>query len=108
MFPIAWIGIGFALFFRGRRKQVAYLRRFPPIDSYRTLDTYASWVGNPPDTFRRWWEALYTRHSDPELERLRKEIQHDAHLIPLWMIGFPLVTFGVVALLTVIGLVHPR
>ncbi len=46
------------------------------------------------------------RQSDPELERLRREVVRRALYFYLWWLGFPILVFGVVVLLTVTGVVH--
>lgn len=71
-FSIAWLGPSFFLGFRFHTKQAAYLRRFPPINRYQTLDMYLPWVGNPPGTYRRIKEAMWQRQPDLVLERLRR------------------------------------
>jgi hypothetical protein len=103
-FPVLWVGPTLVLFFRFRKKQVAYLRRFPRIDRYRTLDMYTGY-GDPPGTFRRMWDAQWHRQDDPELERFRREMWRSYGLVAAWMFGFPLLTFATIALLILTG--HP-
>lgn len=87
-------------------KQIEYLRRFPPVDGV-WLDTFTG--GNP---FGRVAQAIRQVFREPqvglELEQLRQESLRRGRLIPLWIFGFPVVTVGVIALLTVIGIVHPH
>ena len=105
VFPILWFGPTIVLFFRFRQKQVAYLRRFPPIDRYQTLDMVTFGVGNPPGTFRRVWDAQWRKQDDPELERLRREMWRRYGLVMLWVFGFPLLTFATLTVLILTS--HP-
>jgi hypothetical protein len=100
VFATLWIVPTVVLFLRFRRKQLAYLRRFPPIDRYQTLDMYTPGIGNPPGTFRRIWDAQWRRQDDPELERLRRELWRRYGLVMLWVFGFPLVAFVASVLVT--------
>jgi hypothetical protein len=103
VFAILWIGPMVFLFLRFRRKQVAYLRRFPPIDRYQTLDMYTPGVGNPSGTYRRLSAAMWRRQEDAELERLQRELCRRYGLVALWIVGIPLVAFVAVVLLTPTG-----
>lgn len=100
VFPVLWIGPTVFLFLRFRRKQVAYLQRFPPIDRYQTLDMYTPGVGNPPGTYRKITQAMWRRQEDPELEQFRREVRRAYGLVALWVLGFPLAAFIAVVLLT--------
>jgi hypothetical protein len=91
------------LFLRFRQKQTVYLRRFPPIDRYQTLDMYTPGVGNPPRTSRRIREALWRRQKEPDLERLRSEMWRSSGLVALWALGVPLVAFIFIILLDLAG-----
>jgi hypothetical protein len=103
VFFILWIGVGIILFFRARAKQVAYLKRFPPVEG---VPLYMVGGGNPFGAqARAIWRAM-RRQPDPELERLRREVWRRFRLYPIWIFGFPLLTGGVVALLIVSGLAH--
>jgi len=108
VFAIGWFGGGIVLYFRFRREQQSYLRRFPPIDRYQTLDMYTPGFGNPPGTSRKIYAAMWQRRDDPELERLRREMWRHYGYVALWIFGFPLLTIDVIALLVVAGLVHPH
>ena len=46
------------------------------------------------------------RQSDPELERLRREVVRRALYFYFWWLGFPILVFGVAALLIATGVVH--
>ena len=107
-FPILWFGGTIVLYFRARKKQVIYLRRFPPVEPYMTLDFYTSLFGAPRGTRRRINEVIFKRQADPELEALRRAMWRRFGLVALWIYGFPLLTFGVAALLALAGLVHPH
>ncbi len=102
-FPILWFGPTIVLFFRFRQKQAAYLRKFPPIDRYQTLDLYTPGGGNPPGTYRRIQEAMWRQQDDPELERLRREMWRRFGLVVLWGAGFPLLTCWAITLLILSG-----
>jgi hypothetical protein len=103
-FPILWFAPTIVLFFRFRKKSVAYLRPFPPIDRYRTLDLYTV-IGDPPGTYRRILDVQLRRQGDPELERLRREMWRSYGLVMLWVFGFPLLTFAALTILILTG--HP-
>jgi hypothetical protein len=113
-FAILWFGPLIVLFFHNQLTYGAYLRQFPP----DTLDTTLPEVRGFLDTFayrrayrersRRIVEAERLAPPVPERERLRKAAVHSGVLLLVWGFGFPLVTCGVVGLLTVVGLVHPR
>src|SRR3989442_1110334 len=74
IFPILWLVPTIVLFLRFRQKQSAYLRRFPPIDRYQTLDMYTAGVGNPPGTFHRICYAQWRKQDDPDLEQVQREL----------------------------------
>jgi len=105
-FPILWFGGTLFLFFRFRQEQVAYLRRFPSMEPHVTLDMYTSLFGSPRGTRRRIYEVMFKHQADPEWEALRRAMWRRFRLVALWGYGFPLLTFGVAALLTVAGLLH--
>ena len=108
-FAILWVGPSIVLYFRFRQKQVAYLRQFPPIDRYRTLDMASPGPGgSPPGTYRRINKAMLQRQTAPERERLRRDMWQRYGFAVLWIFGFPLITVGMVALLIIAGLVHPH
>jgi len=72
LFGLIWAGGTLLLYFTCYASHAAaYLRRFPPIDQYQTLDMYTSGAGNPPGTGRRYYAAIWLPQDDPELERLR-------------------------------------
>ncbi len=90
------------LFIRARAKQREYLRRFPPVAGV-PLDIY--WGGGPQSVTRAIWRVSLQRQSDPELERLRQEMWRRVAYYVLWLGGFPILVFGVLALLILSGLV---
>ena len=101
-FPTLWLGGMFALFFRFRRTQREYLRRFPPVEGV-PLDMY--WGGGPRSVTREIFRVMRQRQDDPELERLRREVWRSYRTVALWGFGFPLICFGVITLLILTG--HP-
>ena len=118
IFPFAvailWIVPPIVLFFHNQLTYGAYMRQFPPgaVDSTLPevrgfLSTFASWRAII-ERSRRIGEAERLAPPDPERERLRKAAMRSGVLLLVWGVGFPLVTCGVVGLLTVAGLVHPR
>jgi hypothetical protein len=108
-FPILWVGGACAQLLRVKHKQGAYLRRFPPDALDTTLPKYSPWVGGYSIGYaRRIGEAERTAQPDLERERRRKEVVRNFILLLLWIFGFPLVTFGIVGILTVVGLLHPH
>jgi hypothetical protein len=106
-FVVAWIVPLFALYFRCRTKQVVYLRRFPPIDQYRTLDVYRVGAGNPPGTFRRINEAMDQPQEEPELERMRREVWRLYRRVMARDVGFPVVMAILVGVLVATCIVPP-
>jgi len=104
VFPVLWFCPTLVLFFRFRKKQIAYLRRFPRIDRYRTLDMYTGF-GDPPGTNRRISDVQVRRQDNPELEQFRREVWRSYALVAAWMFEFPLLTFAAIALLILTS--HP-
>lgn len=67
-----WAVGSITLYFRMRAKQVAYLKRFPPVEG---VPLYMAAGGNPFGAVARTiWRVMLNRHPDPDLERLRQEI----------------------------------
>jgi hypothetical protein len=103
-FAIAWLGGTFALYFRARVKQNAYLRRFE-----HEIPFFA---GDPlfiPASFRAYRatiRVMWEPQSDPALERLRREMWRRLLYAFIWGFGFPLMTFCSIALLTATGYLH--
>src|SRR5260221_623723 len=102
-FVITWLGGTAVLFFRYRAKQRAYLHRFPPVEGV-PLDMYVG--GGPKSVTRAGFRAMWRRQTDPELERLRREVWQHFIYMGIWIYGFPFVVFGAVVLLTATGYVH--
>jgi hypothetical protein len=67
---------------------------------------YTTLYGAPRGTWRRLNEVMLEQQDDPALEALRRAMWRRYALVALWVFGFPLLTIGVAALLTVNGLVH--
>jgi hypothetical protein len=104
-FAIAWFGGAAIPGFRFRAKQRAYLHRFPPGEGV-PLDMYAG-LG-PPSVKSAVVRALNQRQADPELERLRQEMwQYYRRHVVVWIFGFPILCFGVMALVIATGFVRP-
>ncbi len=102
-FAITWFGVEAVLFFRFRAKQRAYLHRFPPVEGV-PLDMYVG--GGPKSVTRAGFRAMWRRQTDPELERLRREVWQHFIYMGIWVYGFPIIVFGAVVLLTATGYVH--
>lgn len=97
VFYIAWMGGTVLLFLRSRAHQVAYLKKFPPVNGV-PLEMFMG--GNPFGAEARAIARVSrTRQSDPELERMRQEMKRRSRHIVYWTFGFPALTIGVVALL---------
>lgn len=97
---IPWFSGMIVLYFRFRAKQREYLRQFPPVDGI-PLDMY---VGGGPPSVRHAILGLMGQHQDSRrLELLRGEMWRRFRVLAIWTIGFPLLAFGIVALLVLIG-----
>lgn len=101
---IAWIVVVIVLYVRTYLKQRAYLRHF--------AHEYPYLAGEPlfdvPRTFRAYREVARLgreRQSDPELERLRREMWRRNRSYIIWLFGFPVLVIGVAALLIATGIV---
>jgi hypothetical protein len=102
-FMITWFVGSVALFIRFLAKQLAYLRRFPPVEGV-PLDSFRG--GNPfGGRSRAIWRTMRQRQSDLELERLRREVWRRYRYFALWVYGFPVLVIGVSALLITTGVV---
>lgn len=103
-FGITWAGVTAILYFRFRAKQRAYLHEFPSVAGV-PLDMFIG--GNPLGAVARAvYQAMWQHQPDPQLERLRHEMWRRYVYIALWVLGFPLLTYGAVALLIVTGYVR--
>ncbi|WIG59187.1 MAG: hypothetical protein OJF49_001934 [Ktedonobacterales bacterium] len=103
-FVISWVGIAITLFLRLRAKQRDYLRRFPPVAGI-PLDMYMG--GNPFGAVNRAiFRVSWRRQADPELEQFRRAVWRRSRALAFWTVGFPLLTFAIVALLILAGYVH--
>jgi hypothetical protein len=89
------------LAFRYRRKHLAYLRRFPPIDGV-PLDMYIVSSYASLKALRSVWN----RPQDPETEELRRALRRRMWHLLLWFLGFPLLVSVVVVTLILTGVVH--
>lgn len=108
-FAILWFGGTIALLFLMKYKHRAYLRQFPPGTFDTTLPEYNPWFGEYSIGYaRRHGAAERTASPDPERERRRVAAIRTFVFLLLWMFGFPLVTWGMVGILIVAGLVHPH
>ena len=104
MLAAIWAAGAVTLYFRTRAKQVAYLKRFPPVEGV-PLDMAVG--GNPFGAISRAiWNAMLNSQTDPELEQLRREIWRRFLNLALWIFGFPLLTFGGAALLIATGVIN--
>jgi hypothetical protein len=104
-FAATWFGGTIILFVRTKVKGNAYLRRFPPVDRYVTLDLYMS--ANPFDPVRRRiGQVMRQRQDNPELEQLRREMWRRFWYCSIWMFGFPAIFAGVSVILILL-LWHP-
>jgi hypothetical protein len=95
---ITWFVVGIALYVRTYLKQRAYLRHF--------AHEYPYLAGEPlfdtPRTFRAYREIdrlMRQRQTDPELERLRREMWQRNRYYLIGIFGFPILVIGVAALL---------
>ena len=89
------------LYFRMRAKQVAYLKRFPLVEG---VPLYMAAGGTPFGAVAGTiWRVMLNRQPDPDLERLRQEIWRRFRYMALWIYGYPVVAFGVAALLITTG-----
>jgi hypothetical protein len=104
VFVAIWFGGMIVLFFRVRAKQVVYLKRFPPVNGV-PLEMFLG--GNPfgPE-IRAINHAMRQHQTDPELERLRREMWRRNRYQIIWTFGFPLLGAGVVAILILTGQIH--
>ena len=98
-----WFAGTIALYVRMRAKQVAYLKRFPPVEG---VPLYMAGGGNPFGAVSRAiWSAMVRHQTDPELEALRREIWRREGYMTLWIFGFPICAVGVTALLIATGVI---
>jgi hypothetical protein len=98
-----WFAGTIALYVRMRAKQVAYLKRFPPVEG---VPLYMTGGGNPFGAVSRAvWSVMVRHQTDPELEALRREIWRRKGYMTLWIFGFPICAVGVTALLITTGVI---
>lgn len=103
LMAIWFIGM-FVLYLRLRAKQVAYLKRFPPVEG---VPLYMAASGNPFGAVARTiWRVMLNRQPDLDLERLRREIWRRFRYMVLWIFGFPLLAIGTAALLILTGMIN--
>jgi hypothetical protein len=102
-FAIVWVGVCFALLWRYRAQQRAYLHQFPPVEGV-PLEMYLGF--GPPSVRHGVFRALNQRQADPELERLCQEMWRRYRHFLMWWLGFPLLVVGVVVILILTGIVH--
>lgn len=112
-FAILWFGGTFALIIYQRMKFNAYIHQLPPgtfVLPPEELRLRYNLKGNlwSQEHARRLGEAERIAPPDSARERLRRAAGWSGILIFVWGFGFPLVTFAVIGLLTVAGLVHPH
>jgi hypothetical protein len=99
-----WVVGMIALYLRLRAKQVAYLKRFPPVEG---VPLYMAGGGNPFGAVSRAiWGAMVRRQPDPELEQLRHDVWRRFGYMSLWMFGFPLLAVGAATLLIGTGVIR--
>lgn len=102
-FLITWFGGGVAIYVRFLKRQLAYLRHFPPVDGV-PLDTLQG--GSPFGArSRATFRAMLQWQPDPEMERTRRDVRRRWLPVALWVYGFPIlvicVIFGVAVLVRV-------
>jgi hypothetical protein len=102
-FAVVWSGVGIVLYFRTRVQQAAYLKRFPPVNG---VPLYMVNGGNPFGARAQAIRHTMRSQSDPDLERLRREVWCRFRLCLIWIFGFPLLSFGIAALLIISGLAY--
>jgi hypothetical protein len=92
--------VGFVvLLFRCRASQVAYLKRFTPVNGV-PLDMFLG--GNPggPEA-QAIARVSRTRQDDPELEHMRQEMARRYRQFLYWTFGFPMLVIGLSALVLI-------
>lgn len=93
-FLITWFGGGVVLYVRFLKRQRAYLRHFAPVDGV-PLDALRG--GNPFGArSRATFRVMLQRQSDPELERMRRDLWRRWRPVVLWIYGFPFLVICVV------------
>ncbi|MGO8947815.1 MAG: hypothetical protein ACLQUY_09160 [Ktedonobacterales bacterium] len=95
-----WMVGGVILGIRNGKYRSAYLQRFPPVNG---VPLYMTWHGNPfGSEARAIYRAALNRQPDPDVERMRRELWRRYGQICLWIFGFPVLAFGVAALVLTI------
>lgn len=104
-FVLTWFAGTLLLGVRATRSGRAYLRRLAPLTGVQ-MTTYADqgWPGKDRHVRQAYREA----QADPELERLRLEARRRGRLVLAWIVGYPVLVWGVVIVLVVTGIIHGR
>lgn len=90
-----WV-VGTIIFLlRYQRYRTAYLKRLPP---FKGVPLYMYGGFGPRGVVLR---AMGDRQSDPELERMRRDIWRAYDHGVLWILGFPVLGVGIAALVLI-------
>lgn len=89
---------------RFRSKQIAYLKRFRPVEG---IPLNMPGGGNPFSAVSRGiWQAMFDHQPDWELERLRLDVWRRCGYVGLWIVGFPVASVGIATLLLATGVIY--
>lgn len=106
IFPIIvgllWFGGSLTLFIWTRVASRTYLRRFGSVDGV-PLDMYLYIPGELPNVHHAGRAAMWEQQDNPELESLRHTVWKRFRYTILWVVGFPLLTFGILFVLGITG-----
>lgn len=105
LFLALWFGGGIITFSRLRRKQLVYLKHFPPVYEGRPLEKVAG-TRSPLKEKRAIWHAMFHRQPNAALEHLRREVLRRYLYYLAWNCGFPLVCSGVFVGLVLSGVIR--